>query len=237
MIFYYIRHGEPIYRPDSLTEYGKEQAEALTKRLALYGIDEIYSSPSTRALQTAQPTCEYLNRKPICLDWTNEVLAWNEFTIEESGKKNWVFRDERFVSKFCQRSMRSSDENWMDDSFFQQTNIKKGLERINAETDAFFLRLGFKHDREKGGYEVLSHNGKRIALFAHQGFGIAFLSSLLDIPYPQFCTRFDIGHTGVSVVHFDEKQEFTYPRLLQLSNDSHLYKEGLLKSYCGQIDI
>ena len=46
MIFYYIRHGDPIYDPDSLTPLGEKQAEALAKRLALYGIDKIYSSPS-----------------------------------------------------------------------------------------------------------------------------------------------------------------------------------------------
>ena len=33
MIFYYVRHGEPIYNPDSLTEYGHAQAEALVARM------------------------------------------------------------------------------------------------------------------------------------------------------------------------------------------------------------
>ena len=31
MVFYYIRHGDPIYDPDSLTEHGHKQAEALAK--------------------------------------------------------------------------------------------------------------------------------------------------------------------------------------------------------------
>ena len=31
MTFYYIRHGEPIYNPDSLTELGHRQADALSK--------------------------------------------------------------------------------------------------------------------------------------------------------------------------------------------------------------
>lgn len=37
MLFYYIRHGDPIYDPDSLTPLGKRQAEALGKRLATHG--------------------------------------------------------------------------------------------------------------------------------------------------------------------------------------------------------
>ena len=41
MLFFYIRHGIPIYDPDSLTELGKKQADALAKRLSIYGIDKI----------------------------------------------------------------------------------------------------------------------------------------------------------------------------------------------------
>ena len=63
MIFYYIRHGDPIYDPDSLTPLGTRQAEALSKRLALYGLDKIYCSTSNRAFLTAKPTCELLNKE------------------------------------------------------------------------------------------------------------------------------------------------------------------------------
>ena len=57
MIFFYIRHGDPVYEPDSLTPLGMRQADALAKRLSLYGVDKIYSSTSNRAIQTAMPTC------------------------------------------------------------------------------------------------------------------------------------------------------------------------------------
>ena len=237
MIFYYIRHGQPIYSPNCLTEYGKEQAEALVKRLALYGLDEIYSSPSTRALQTAQPTCDFLKKEPILLDWTDEGLAWAELTVERNGKRAWYFQHQEFVEKFSSKEMFALGEKFTEHSCFENTKFKSGIERIDREMDAFFLKLGFKHNREKGGYEVLQPNKKRVALFAHQGFGLAFLSSLLDIPYPTFCTKFDIGFTGVSVIYFDDTKEMAYPKVLQLSNDSHLYKEEILRSYQDWIDI
>ena len=62
MIFYYIRHGDPIYDPDSLTPLGRRQAEAAGKRLSVFGVDKIYASSSTRAIQTSQPTCEMLKK-------------------------------------------------------------------------------------------------------------------------------------------------------------------------------
>ena len=31
MLLFFVRHGDPIYQPDSLTELGKQQAEALVQ--------------------------------------------------------------------------------------------------------------------------------------------------------------------------------------------------------------
>ena len=76
MLLFYIRHGEPIYDPNRLTPLGERQAEALARRLARYGLDEIYVSPSHRARQTAEPTQELLHLTPTVLDWCNEDLAW-----------------------------------------------------------------------------------------------------------------------------------------------------------------
>ena len=63
------------------------------------------------------------------------------------------------------------------------------------------------------------------------------LSRLLDIPYPLFCTRFDFGYSSVTVIVFSEGDGAVYPRVYQFSNDSHLYKEGILTGYNNGIDI
>ena len=42
MLLFYVRHGDPIYKPDSLTELGKNQAEALVSRMKEYNPDKIY---------------------------------------------------------------------------------------------------------------------------------------------------------------------------------------------------
>lgn len=48
--------------------------------------------------------------------------------------------------------------------------------------------------------------------FAHQGFGMAFLSEILDIPYPMFANHFDICHTGMTVIEFKEEDGFAYQK-------------------------
>ena len=48
-----IRHGEPDYSIDSLTEKGWREAELLSRRLAPLGIRDFYVSPLGRAQDTA----------------------------------------------------------------------------------------------------------------------------------------------------------------------------------------
>ena len=238
MIFYYIRHGDPIYAPDSLTELGHKQANALSKRLALYGLDEIYCSTSIRAQMTAQPTCDCLGKEKVLLDWTNENYAWEDFAVEnEEGLKTWPFYIKGYIDKFRSPEIRQLDNLWYQHPDFKDKPFSRGVERINNELDSFFLSLGYKHDRKNNRYEVIKNNEKRIALFAHQGFGLAFLSSLMDIPYPTFCTSFDLGHSSVTAIVFENKNGLSYPKILQFSNDSHLYKEEILTGYNNLINI
>ena len=75
MLFYYIRHGRPIYNPDSLRPMGKRQAEPVARRLARYGLDRVYASSSNRAIETAQPTCDLCELEMTVLDWCNEGRA------------------------------------------------------------------------------------------------------------------------------------------------------------------
>ena len=232
MLFFYVRHGDPIYDPNSLTPLGERQAEAVAKRLALYGLDKIYSSPSTRAVMTARPTCELLKKEAELLDFTDEAIAWRNLTIKtEEGKVSWLFQDEKHRLLLADPSMRSLGHRWFDHPDIKDLNFENEISRIYDETDKLFTSLGFVHDRYTGRYKVESVPYERVALFAHQGFGLAFLSCITDIPYSQFCMHFDMTHTGVTVIEFKDEGGFAIPKICTLSNDSHLYREGLPTNY------
>lgn len=236
MLFFYLRHGDPIYDPDSLTYLGEKQAEALSKRLALYGIDKIYASTSNRALQTAQPTANILKKTITPLDFANEGHAWNDFTVKnDDGSVTWLFHSEKTKKLFAESSMFELGFDWYRHKELEQYDYKKGVDRIYDESDKFLLSLGYEHIRRTGKYKVIKSNSERVALFAHQGFGIAFLSCLLDIPYPIFANHFDICHTGMTVIDFRERGGFSIPKILTFSSDSHLYRDGICTNYNGEI--
>ena len=73
MLLYIVRHGDPIYETDSLTERGKLQAEAVGRRIANSGIDRIFSSPMGRARETAEPACRMLGLEYTVEEWTHEL--------------------------------------------------------------------------------------------------------------------------------------------------------------------
>lgn len=231
MLFFYIRHGDPVYEPDSLTPLGRRQAEAAAKRLALHGIDRVFSSTSTRAIETAMPTCELLKKEPELLDFCNECYTWREFTAEINGKTKWLFEDTESRLRFTDKNVLALGNEWYKYPGLEGNGCQKGVERVGTEADAFFLSLGYEHIRGTGRYKVVKSNDERVALFAHQGFGIAFLSSILDIPYSVFSNHFDMCHSGITVIEFKEELGFAIPKILTLSSDSHLYREGLPTKY------
>ena len=239
MLFYYIRHGEPLGVPDySLTPLGREQAKALAKRLCLFGIDRVFASPTLRTMQTAQPICDLLGKEITPCDWADEGIVWNEFTVPHPKYEHtWAFFDPKYLEIISSPEVRALGEKWYEHPELAGLNFKAGVARVNAAVDEFFLSLGFRHDRENARYEVVGEhlNRDRVALFAHQGFGMSFFSSMLDIPYPMFCTHFDFSHSSMSVINFEPRGKYVYPHVLQTANDSHLYREGIITGYHNRI--
>lgn len=231
MLFLYVRHGDPIYSPDSLTELGVNQAEALSKRLSLYGIDEIYASSSNRAQLTAKPTCEKLGKQMKILDFANEDYTWKELTIPVGDGLIWLFQHRKFINLLASKEIRDLGDRWFDHPEIKKFNFEKGINRVYDEVDKFMADLGYEHIRFTGKYKAVKPNDKRVALFAHHGFGLAFFSCLLDIPYPQMANHFDICHSGLTVIDFQENEGYAVPKILTLSSDSHLYKEGVERNY------
>lgn len=236
MLFFYVRHGDPTYVPDQLTPLGRRQAEAIGKRLALFGVNKIYASTSVRAQQTAQPTCELTKQDMILLDFCHENHAWHEMTRRMEGKeRRWLFGDEEIRRLFVSDEMRALGYRWYEHPAFAEYDYRSGMERISKGTDELLASLGYELDHTLHMYRAVKPTNDRVALFAHQGFGSLFLSCLLDIPYPEFSARYDLQHTGMTVVEFRDIDGYVIPRILTMGNDAHLYREGLPMCYNSRI--
>lgn len=236
MLLFYIRHGDPIYNPDQLTPLGERQAEAVAKRLALYGVDKIYASTSNRAYLTAKPTSELLKKDIEQLEFLNESNPWQHITyINSLGKRTWIPDSIEALKIILSDEMKQYGDRWFDHPAFKDREYESYLKQTDADIDSLLACHGYIHDREHRYYTAENPTEERIAIFAHAGFGSVFFSSLLDIPYHEYSLHYDLSHSSMSVVEFRVRDGICVPKLLTFSNDSHIYKEGLPTSYNNRI--
>jgi broad specificity phosphatase PhoE len=82
MLLYCVRHGESTYNLEGrvqgqsevpLSERGRAQAEAVANHLATYDIEVIYTSPLTRAMQTAEPIAAACHLQLTVVDALKEI--------------------------------------------------------------------------------------------------------------------------------------------------------------------
>lgn len=228
MLLYIVRHGHPDYETDSLTELGRQQAEAVGRRIARSGINRIYTSPMGRARQTAEPACRLLGLEYTVEEWTREI-GEEGYTTYPDGKRKQLCGLPNTVA--C-----GADE--IDLPFGRafecravaETALQEKYEYIRAHGKEFLERLGYRE--ENGVYRILRPSEEKVALFCHGLFGMTWISQLLHIPFHLMWGSFRFSHTGVTIFEFENQESgFTMPRCLTHCDLSHIYAEGLPMLY------
>lgn len=223
MLLYIIRHGEPDYVTDSLTERGILQAEAVGKRLAAAGIDKVFTSPMGRAKQTAEPTCRLLEITPEVENWTEEITDYIRIPFPDGSLKSVsALQNTAFLEN---GNANLSFEDSITCEGFNKSRIEDALNLLKTEGYAFLEKLGYKY--ENGVYKIVKPSEEKVALFCHAAFTRAWLSILLHIPVHIIWASFSYNHTGVTVIEFKNNENgVTAPQCLTYSDISHLYAHG-----------
>ncbi len=232
MLIFYIRHGDPTYNPDALTPLGHRQAEAIGRRLAAHGMDLIFSSTSNRAYETAVPLSEMLKKPVEQLDWANESHAWKNLSdLNDGGHRTWYNAIPKYKDLFHSDEVRDMKWLWYDHpAFADKPQTKEYMLRSEVCIDEWFQRFGYTHDRVNHSWSCEQPVAERVALFAHGGFADVFMSNVMDIPYPLFCSTHSMCHSGMTVISFGKGPK-VYPTIMQYSADGHLYADRLPTAY------
>ena len=208
----FVRHGEPDYESDCLTETGKKQAEAAANRLAREGIAEIYASPMGRAAQTAAFTAKRLNLPVQTLDFMHEI-SWGGPGIPQEGHP-WTVSD----WMIAQEDFDFYHTDWREHPYYKNNIAVRYLNEISVQFDAFIRRQGYRHEGTR--YFCETDRQKTIAVFSHGGSGACVLSHLLALPFPYVCTVLPYEFTSVIILEFPvRKGEYVHPRI-ELFNDT-----------------
>ncbi|NBD27141.1 histidine phosphatase family protein [Paenibacillus glycinis] len=223
-----IRHAEPDYPNRTITAPGHLEAQALAEKLAGTRIDRIYCSPLGRAQHTMRYTADALGMTPTTLPWTAELDGW--YITEPSGQSTVAWNvDHTWVREH--RPYPSSSD-WHERAPFDHPSFKEKFRQLQDSSDAFFRSLGY--ERDGGRYRSASPNRETIAVFCHLGFGLAWLSHLLELPLSMVWSGFWIAPSSVTTVVMEERAHgWAAPRCYGVGDIGHLYRAGLPVSRAG----
>ncbi|MCM1308411.1 MAG: histidine phosphatase family protein [Butyrivibrio sp.] len=136
----FVRHAEPDYDADGLTEKGWREARLLADRARSWRVDEFYSSPMGRARDTGKLICEAANRPPKILDWLEEFNFVVDDYENPDGKR--LCRD--FSPEYLSENPLLFDlDKWGDAEIMKSGSIRREHDRVCGEFDRLLERYGY----------------------------------------------------------------------------------------------
>ncbi|MCR5059993.1 MAG: histidine phosphatase family protein [Saccharofermentans sp.] len=210
----FIRHGEPDYEKDCLTEKGLEQATKAAVRLQKENIDVVYFSTLGRAVETAQAFCKLTGKTSRELDFMREIRYGREGALYESGHP-WNSADQ-----MIEQGMDLRDPSWREHPFFVDNTATVDSEKIAENADIWLKTLGY--EREGLYYRCKREDDSQftVAVFCHGGSTTSFLSRVLNQQFPYLCSTLHFDFTGITVLRFNRKPGSLSMPVLELVNDS-----------------
>ena len=207
-----IRHGDPNYELDTITPAGEKEAAALVPRLMQAEFTHAYASPMGRAQATAQPFIKESGLALTTLDWCAEW--WVYCPDERHGL--WDVDPETLLSHSDPKQLCENP-----------SEVDRYVKIMQEGSDALLAAHGLRR-QDDGRYQIERANEEHIVVFCHNGFGLAWLSYLLNQSMYQFWSQFWLAPTSVTTLIFETRdQQTASARVYCMSDCSHLHAAGL----------
>lgn len=243
----FIRHGDPDYKNDTLTEKGKIEAAALADFIDFWKIDEAYKSPLGRASLTAKYSLDAMNKEAITYDWLREFNADIDVNIHPEWLKAYpdterTADDTKYTSRICWDMVPA----YLNDNpiYYDSINWRKGdictksdlLEKYDNVCKSFDeLLAGYGYERDGSCYKVTRENDVTIAFFCHFGVICVILSHLLNMSPFTLWNGICLAPTSVTEVVTEEREKgCAQYRILKSGDVTHLFVKGVEPSFSAR---
>lgn len=234
----FIRHGDPDYDHDSLTEKGRREAVLLSQAAPSLKIDDCYMSPLGRAQATASYSLKALGKEAKVLDWLKEFPARADLQFSEelataySDTMNAPKEDSSYMVRDVVWDMMPSywteHPEYMDLTGWRQSAAAKSgdavpvYDHVCRELDRLLEIYGYV--RKGCCYQVVRENTKTIACYCHFGIICALLSHLWNVSPFVLWHGIALAPTSVTELVSEERQQgIASFRALRIGDISHLY--------------
>lgn len=216
-----IRHGDPDYSIDSLTEKGWKEAKYLSERLEKLKVKEFYVSPMGRAKDTASFTLEKMGRTAVECNWLRE-FAPDGYFDEVRHKRvpwDWLPQDWTQEERFYQY------DHWAEPESFAKASIKEEYDWVIKNFDRLLAEHGYV--RENHYYRVEKANEDTLVFFCHFGLGCVLISHLIGVSPMVLWHGLCAAPTSVTTIMTEERRKgIASFRMSAYGDTSHLYIKG-----------
>ncbi len=245
----FVRHGEPDYSTDSLTENGKKEAEALAERTSKWNVDKFYVSPQGRAKETAAPTLKKMGREAVEYPWLREFSYRVRDKLLGIDHCAWDFMPQDYTSEV----ILMDPDNWYKAKLYDESdNLEKYCKEVYEGIDNIVAEYGYK--RNGAYYDFVDPTGhvnpaskedimltgiknyekrdedddKTIVIFCHFGVTSLMIAHLIGISPVALWHGTCIPPTGITIVNAEKRlNNAAHFRIQALGDVSHLLKAGL----------
>lgn len=218
----FVRHGDPDYSVDSLTEKGRREAEYLAERLVGVEAAAYYVSPLGRARDTAACTMKRLGKSAVECEWLREFAPVIERPDAKGEKKiiwDWLPQDWLAEERFLEEG------RWYGPGIFKEAKVQEEYEWVTSCFDGLLAEHGYR--REGRVYRVEKGNRDTLVFFCHFGVECALLGHLLHISPMALWHGCCAAPTSVTTVVTEERRKgIASFRMSAFGDISHLYVKG-----------
>ena len=225
-----IRHAEPDYENDTLTEKGWKEAGLLAKRFEKIHLAAIYCSTMGRAMDTASFILKEKNMEARYCDWLREFPPRiNRPDVTDRRKiswdwlpKDWTARPEYFLSG-----------EWYKTDIMQEANVGETYKLVTEEFDKTLAEHGYIRDGLI--YKTEKSNRDTIAFFCHFGLECVLLSHLMNVSPMILWHHTCAAPSSVTSIYTEERRQGTVSfRMNQFGDISHLYAADEIPSFSAR---
>lgn len=238
----FIRHGDPDYENDTLTEKGHREAACLAEAAPDLNMGDCYVSPLGRAADTAAYCLKKLGKTAETLDWLQEFPGTVD--INKSPRLQSCYPGATMTCGRYQPCIPwdllpgywTEHPEYLDISAWRNSEIAKcsrmtaDYDHVAAELDHLLSQYGYIRDGFR--YHVERETEQTITLFCHFGITCVMLSHLWNVSPFVLWHCLALAPTSVTEVVTEEREQgIAYFRGLRLGDQSHLYINGEAPSF------
>ena len=241
----FVRHGDPDYEHDTLTEKGIREAKLLSDRTVNWPVTQFYCSPLGRAQKTASYTLDRVGREAITHDWMKEFFYPIEDPVTGRVGVPWDFMPE-YWTNIPQMYDR---EGWKETEIYRSNpELLPAYTQVCEGIDDILASYGYK--RTGNHYLNENHSGQAphtasgdaaphtaegpadktdstIVIFCHLGVTCVMMSHLLGMSPALLFHSLYLAPTSVTILGTEERRgNIAQFRAQVIGDASHLTKGG-----------